>query len=433
MALKFTWNDSGSPLGVFFKRRFLVILALGFASGLPLALSASTLFVWLREAGVDLAAIGLFAALGTPYTLKFLWSPLVDHLRLPILTRAFGRRRGWMLLSQALLVLSIFALGQSEPAVNAFATALAAFLVAFFSATQDIVIDAFRIETFEKREQAAAAAVQVYGYRVGMLASGAGALYIASGQSWGVTYAAMAALVLIGSLAAVFAKEPQAPAAVPEKPKEARDWVKRAVIDPFADFMTRKGWAVVLLFIVLYKFGDALAGVMTNPFLIDLGFTKIEIANIAKLFGFAATLFGLGAGGVLMARAGLFKSLLLCGILQLLSNLMFVAQALAGHNLELLAATIAFENFAGGMGTAVFVAYLSLLCNVRYTATQYALFSSLFAFSRTWLSASSGFLADVFGWAAFFAATTLAAVPALLLLLWLKRIDARAAEKRVFS
>jgi MFS transporter, PAT family, beta-lactamase induction signal transducer AmpG len=434
MAVKFTWNGEGA-LSVYLRRRFLVLLGLGFASGLPFVLTGGTLFLWMHQVGVDIRTIGLFAALGTPYALKFLWAPLVDHLRIPFLTARFGRRRGWILFSQALLIPAIAGLGLTSPAEHPGTAALMAFLVSLFSATQDIVIDAFRVETLEKREQAAGAAVLVYGYRIGMLASGAGALYIAASQSWSVTYTIMAALILIGSLAALMGREPaRSEAAAREaRPRELSAWVQRAVVDPFADFMTRKGWVAILFFIMLYKFGDALVSIQTNPFLDSLKFSNIEIANIAKVFGFGATLFGLGAGGVVMAKLGLFRSLLLCGVLQLLANLMFAGLALRGHDLNFYAATIAAENVAGGMGTAVFVAYLSVLCNARFTATQYALFSSFFAFSRSWLSSASGFMVAGLGWFSFFVATAVAAVPALFILLWLKRIDAREGGKRVFS
>lgn len=401
---------------------------------MPLALSASTLFVWMRETGVDLTTIGIFAALGTPYTLKFLWSPLVDQLRLPILTRLFGRRRSWLIFSQALLIASIIGLGFSAPDINPLITAMMALLVAFFSATQDIVIDAFRIEKLERDEQAAGAASYVWGYRVGMLGSGAGALYLATFYSWSVTYMAMAGLILVGTVATLLAKESEASvAAEKDRPKNAFAWIERAVISPFADFVKRKGWIAILLFITLFKLGDALVGTMTNPFLIDLEFTKIEIANISKLFGFWATMGGLGLGGLILAKVSLFRALIISFVVQIGSTTMFVIQANVGHNLELLAGTIAAENLASGMGTAVFIAYLSTLCNIKYTATQYALFSSLFAISRTLLSTGSGALAEQFGWAFFFILTMVAAIPGLVLLFMMKYYDAKETDRKVFT
>ena len=423
------------PWMIYFRPKFLTILALGFSGGVPLALTASTLFVWMRETGIDLTTIGIFAALGMPYTVKFLWSPLVDHLPLPVLTRIFGRRRSWLLFSQAFLILSIIALGFSAPDINPGLTAALAFTVAFFSATQDIVIDAFRIERMERKEQAAGAASYVYGYRIGMLASGAGALYLASAYSWSVTYMAMAALILVGTVATLLSKEPGASdvAAKNNRPKNVAAWLEKAAIKPFANFLKRKGWFVILLFITLFKFGDALVGTMTNPFLIDLGFSKIEIANVAKVFGFWATLGGLALGGLLLAKVNLFRALIISFLVQIVSTLMFVLQATVGHNIELLAATIAAENLASGMGTAVFLAYLSILCNIRYTATQFALFSSLFAISRTLLSTGSGAIAEQFGWPIFFIITMAAAVPGLTLLFMLKKYDARETEKKMFD
>jgi len=420
---------------VYFQPKFLTIMALGFSGGVPLALTASTLFVWMRETGVDLTTIGIFAALGTPYTIKFLWSPLVDQLPLPLLDKMFGRRRSWLLFSQALLILFIVALGFSAPDVNPALTAALALAVAFFSATQDIVIDAFRIEKLEKNEQAAGATSYVYGYRVGMLASGAGALYLASYFSWSVTYITMAGLILVGSAATLLSGEPDASdvAAKNGKPKDIGAWLQKAVVDPFADFLTRQGWVLILLFITLFKFGDALVGTMTNPFLIDLGYTKIEIANVAKVFGFGATMLGLALGGVLLAKVSLFRALLVCFVVQIGSTTMFVVQAFLGYNLELLAATVAAENLASGMGTAVFLAYLSILCNVRYTATQYALFSSLFAISRTWLSTASGAMAEHFGWPTFFILTMVAAIPGIVLLFLIKRYDDREPGRKVFA
>jgi len=422
------------PWTIYFQPKFLIIMALGFSGGVPLALTASTLFVWMRETGVDLTTIGIFAALGTPYTLKFLWSPLVDQLHLPVLTRLLGRRRSWLVFSQGLLILAIIALGFSSPDINPLVTAVLALMVAFFSATQDIIIDAFRIEKLEKDEQAAGAASYVYGYRIGMLASGAGALYIASYYSWDVTYIAMAGLILVGTVATLLSKEPEASTkAEKDRPKNLLGLIERAVISPFADFIKRRGWVAILLFITLFKLGDALVGTMTNPFLIDLGFSKIEIANISKLFGFWATMGGLGLGGLLLAKVSLFRALLISFVVQIGSTTMFVIQAHVGHNLELLAATIAAENLASGMGTAVFIAYLSNLCNIKYTATQYALFSSLFAISRTLLSTGSGALAEQFGWAFFFILTMIAATPGLILLFMMRYYDAREDERKVFT
>lgn len=420
--------------------RVIAILFLGFSSGLPLALTGQTLSLWLKDEGLSLTAIGLFAAVGTPYALKFLWAPIMDKARIPLLTRILGRRRSWLIVSQVLLISATLALGFSGPAANIGLTATLALAVAFASASQDIVIDAYRVEILEEHQFAAGAAAIVFGYRVGMLVSGAGALYLASVVAWPMVYTAMAALVLVGVATVLINPEPAVRETRETTAREreidawlaarphlsgrtgaAFAWLYVAVVCPFAEFMARPAWLAILLFVVFYKFGDSLAGVMTFPFLDDIGFTKIDIANVAKVFGFAATLAGLAIGGALMAGAGLYKSLWICGLLQLASNLMFAMQAMVGADLTLLALTIGLENLAGGMGTAVFVAYLSSLCNVAYTATQYALLSSFMVVARTWLSSSGGALAEWLDWIGFFLLTTGAAVPGLILLWWLGR------------
>jgi PAT family beta-lactamase induction signal transducer AmpG len=420
--------------------RVIAILFLGISSGLPLALTGQTLSLWLKDEGLSLTAIGLFAAVGTPYALKFLWAPIMDKARIVGLSNALGRRRSWLILTQILLIAATLALGFSEPSANIGLTALLAIVVAFASASQDIVIDAYRVEILEERQLAAGAAAVVFGYRIGMLVSGAGALYLTSVVAWPVVYAVMAALILVGVATALLNPEPSVMDTSETGSREreieawlavrpylsgslgvALAWLYIAVVCPFAEFMSRPAWAAILLFVIFYKFGDSLAGVMTFPFLDDIGFSKIDIANVAKVFGFGATLVGLALGGALMAGVGLYQSLWICGILQLVSNLMFVVQAMAGADITLLALTIGLENLAGGMGTAVFVAYLSSLCNVAYTATQYALLSSLMVVARTWLSSSGGALAEWLDWIGFFLLTTGAALPGLILLWWLGR------------
>lgn len=404
--------------------RVIAIGFLGFASGLPLLLTLSTLSVWLAETGVTKTAIGLFALVGLPYSLKFLWAPLMDRMSVPVLSRALGRRRGWMIATQFLLMAALVGLGATSPADAPEITALCALAVAFCSASQDIVIDAYRVEVLEERQYGAGAAMIVFGYRCGLLVAGAGALYIASVTSWFWVYVSMAALVLVGVGTVLVSPEPRVEgrAASPgETRPSVREWLYEAVIAPFADFMDRRGWLAILAFVLLYKFGDALAGVMANPFYIELGFTKVEIANVSKLFGFAATLIGGFAGGIIVSRWGIVPSLLVCGILQLVSNLLFAVQALVGHDVVMLMATIGFENLSGGMGTAAFVAYLSSLCNVAYTATQYALLSSLMAVARTVLASPGGWMAAQLDWATFFVLTAVAAVPGIVLLLWMTR------------
>jgi PAT family beta-lactamase induction signal transducer AmpG len=415
------WRDA---LAVYADRRLIIVFFMGFASGLPLPLSGATLSIWLTEAGVSLASIGLFALVGTPYNIKFLWAPLLDRVRVPLLSALLGRRRAWMIVIQIGLVLSLVALGLTQPDENPVATAACALLVAFFSASQDVVIDAYRIEILDESEQGAGAAMTQAGYRVGLLAAGAGALYLAEAVPWSVVYAVMAALVVLGFLAAFFAPLSPEPAESPAARTDIGAWLRETIVAPFTEFFARNGIAVALLllaFILLYKLGDAFAGVMANPFYIKIGFTKTEIANVSKIFGVAATLLGVFLGGVIVKRYGVLKSLLGCGLLQMVSNLMFAAQAAIGHDVGFLFLTIGIENLSGGMGSAAFVAYLSLLCNTAYTGTQYALFSSFMAFGRTWLAASSGWVAEGTDWVTFFVISTFVAIPGLLLLLWIMR------------
>ena len=427
------WLDS---CAVYADRRVLSLLFLGFSSGLPLALTFGTLSVWLAEVGVSKTTIGLFALMGTPYIFKFVWAPLVDRMPVPYLTRRLGRRRGWAILTQLALMVTITAMGATDPRTHAGLTALFAFAVAFWSASQDIVIDAYRVEILEERQYGAGAATIVLGYRIGMLVSGAGALYLATYVGWLAAYGVMAVLMIVGIAAILINPEPKVQIsresveqerriaeylkARPDlkgKKAKALAWAYGAVISPFAEFISRRGWIVILLFILLYKFGDALAGVMSNPFYIELGFTKIQIASISKVFGLVATIVGGVIGGLIVNHIGILRSLLVCGILQMLSNLMFAILAVVGNDPSMLALTIAVENLSGGMGTAAFVAYLSSLCNVAYTATQYALLTSFMAFGRTLLSSSGGWMADQMSWVIFFVVTTGAALPGLLLLI----------------
>jgi PAT family beta-lactamase induction signal transducer AmpG len=412
------WREAAA---VYLERRVLIVFAMGFASGLPLALSAGTLAIWLTEAGVTLTAIGLFAAVGTPYSVKFLWAPLIDRVPLPVLGKWLGRRRSWMVLIQLLLMAAIAVLGLTRPAEAPYVTALAALAVAFLSASQDVVIDAYRIEILTPGQQGAGAAATQAGYRVGMIVSGAGALYLVdSGLSWSAVYAVMAVLLIAGLVVALRAPEPAA-APAPRRATFAAQ-LRDAVTSPFAEFFARNGVQtalLVLVFILLYKLGDAFAGVMANPFYVKIGFSLSEIATVSKIFGVAATLAGVFLGGVAVARYGVLWSLFGCGVLQMLSNLMFAAQAAIGPEVSFLVLTIGIENLSGGMGSAAFVAYLSLLCNTRYTGTQYALFSSFMAVGRTWLSASSGYVADQTDWVNFFIISTVIALPGLIMAVWM--------------
>jgi len=402
-------------LRIYGDRRILAILAMGFASGLPLALTGSTLSIWLKEAGVSLTAIGLFAGVGIAYTLKFLWAPAIDRMALPLLTRTLGRRRGWAIAIEVMLALALVAMGATDPARRPLVVALAAVVVAFLSASQDIVIDAYRVELLSEREQGAGAAATQMGYRLGMVASTAGALYLAHFFGWLWAYAGMAALLAIGMASVLMTREPPLPMA-PRGP-----WLEGAVIAPFADFLKRGGAVTILVFVVLYKFGDALAGVMSNPFYVALGFSKIDIANIAKAFGLGASVAGVILGGGVVYRLGVMPALMLCGVLQMLSNLMYIVQLWAGPDAATLALTIAVENITSGMSSSAFVAYLSRLCSPAYTATQYALLSALAATARTLLATSGGWFAERLGWAPFFMLATVACLPALALLAWLMR------------
>jgi PAT family beta-lactamase induction signal transducer AmpG len=415
-------------LRVHTRPRLLAVLLMGFASGLPLLLTFSTLSAWLRQEGVSRTAIGVFALVGISYSWKFVWSPLIDRLPLPYLTRRFGQRRGWLMVIQPLLIAAILALGMTTPGREAWLTASLAALVAFLSASQDIVIDAYRIEILAEEEQAAGAAATQWGYRLGLLAAGSGALMLAALEGWHFTYATMAACMLLGLATTIACREPaRTPANTPAAPPGdsalaiAVNWVKEAVIAPFAQFMTRPAWLAILIFVVLYKLGDAMLGVMAAPFYIDMKIPLDVIGAVRLKYGFIATLLGLGAGWWVIERIGMYPGLLVCGIAQALSNLGYVVLAQAGNDYWTFVAVLIVEDFTGGMGSTAFVAYLSGLCNVAFTATQYALLSSFAAFGRTTLSASSGWLADQGDWALFFIGTTFAALPGLLMVLWLMR------------
>jgi MFS transporter, PAT family, beta-lactamase induction signal transducer AmpG len=425
-----SWRES---LAVYLQRRVLIVLLLGFSSGLPLALSGSTLLVWMRESGVDLGTIGLFALVGTPYTLKFLWAPLVDALHVPLFTRRFGRRRGWLMFAQLLLIASILLLALADPARSPAFVALAALLVATASSTQDIVVDAFRVESLPESEQAAGMASYVAAYRIGMLVSTAGALFIVSGfestglprtAAWMWGYVVMAALVVIGTATALAATEPEqsAQAEAETQAETAFARVIHAAIGAFSEFLTRKDALAALAFVVLFKFTDAFSGNMTAPFVIDLGFSRNDYAAIVKGVGLAATLIGGFAGGFLARRYSLAASLLIGGVLQAVANLSFSWLALSGVNEWALAFAITAENFTSAVGTVIFVAYLSALCrNPLHTATQYALLTALSAVGRTYLSSGAGYVAKATGWPLFFVICVLVALPSLVLLAWLQR------------
>jgi len=397
---------------VFRSRKIFLLLLLGFASGLPLALTAGTLQAWLAVEQIDLRTIGLFALVGQPYIFKFLWAPLMDRYRIPFL----GRRRGWLALTQLALLAAIAWMGTLSPQASPWLLAGAALSVAFLSASQDIVFDAYRADVLDADERGAGAAVSVLGYRIAMLAAGGLALILAdSWLGWHGTYFLMAGLMLVGLAATWVAEEPPAPAHAPHTLGEA-------VLEPFFEYFSRHGAWVMLILVILYKLGDAFAGTLTTAFLLrGPGFSLTEVGLINKWLGIGATILGALAGGALMAQLRLYRALLLFGLLQALTNLGFMLLASVGKSYVLMIAVIAAENLCGGMGTAAFVALLMAMCDRRFSATQYALLSALAAFGRVYVGPVAGVMAASLGWVVFFLFTFVAALPGVLMLVWLRR------------
>lgn len=470
---------------LFRDRRFLVLLALGFAAGVPLPLTGFVLRQWMSESNVSLAAIGFTALIGLAYSLKFLWSPLMDHAPPPMF-RSLGRRRGWLASVQPPLMLAIAAMGLTDPATAAATTAAVAVLVAFLSASQDIVVDAYRIEILEEREQGYGLACYIWGYRFALLASNAGALALVATLGWDGVFLYCAALVLVGFVAVLFAPEPRAAAGpgammgwgsalglvaglvVALLPVFATWWLWDAlrwpllipllayplawlairaagpwlaesplaaslrdrVFAPMLDFGRHRYWLAILLFVALFKLGEALAGLMTAPFYRQLGFTRAEVAGVAVVFGLCATLLGVLVGGWVVSRVGTGRALVATGVLQMLSNLMYVALHEAGRSMPMLYAQVGVENFTDGLADAAFVAYLSGLTSRSFTAMQYALLSSLASVPLRTIGASSGVLAEWLGWVPFFLVTTAAALPALGVMLFLLRVAPPARDER---
>ncbi|MGA7980042.1 MAG: AmpG family muropeptide MFS transporter [Chromatiaceae bacterium] len=396
---------SSGTLGVILSGRMLVAFAMGFSCGLPLLLTGSVLQAWMTEEGVDLATIGLFALVGVPYTVKFLWAPFIDRYTLPLL----GRRRGWLLAVQLALMLVIIGLGMTSPAASPLVVGVLALLVTFFSASQDIVVDAYRRESLADEELGLGSSLYVNGYRIGMLLAGGGGLILADFVSFRIVYLLLGLTILIGMVTTLLAPEPPASEGTPRTLREA-------VIDPFAEYFRREDALWILAFILLYKIGDSMASAMTTPFYLDLGFSKSEIGAVVKLFGFWATILGGLAGGVFMLRTGIYRALWYFGILQAVSTAGFALLALVGPSLAALAGVIAFENLSGGMGTAAYVGFMASLTNKRFTATQYALLSSLMGVPRVLASAPTGFMAEGLGWVGFFVVCTLIAAPGLVIL-----------------
>jgi len=418
------WRRS---LQVYSDRRVVLVLLLGFSSGLPLLLTFSTLSAWLATAGVRRAAIGAFALVGTPYAFKFVWSPLIDRLPPPL---PLGRRRGWGISIQIALIAAIVALGTCDPKHHLALMGAIALVVAFLSASQDIVIDAWRVEILPLDLQGPGAGMIQTGYRIAMLVSGAGTLVIAARFGWFAAYTTMAAMLVVGILVFLLGPEPCSTADSARSAEILTSiggsgafsrWLSTAVLGPFADFMRRPIWPVILLFVLGYKLGEAMAGMMATPLYISLGFSLDEIAAVSKLVGFFATVAGALVGGLVTARFGILRSLMLCGLLQSAGNLFYVLQVVGGHKLPYLALCVTAENVTGAMAGTALVGYLSSLCSPAFTATQYALLSSIAVVGRTLMASSSGILAERLGWVPFFLLTTVVTMPALLLLVWIER------------
>jgi len=422
-----------SKLGPYNKYNILAFIPLGFCAGLPLPLIGATMSARLMDSGLSLTSIGLFALAGTPYALKFLWSPLIDTIKIPFLNNLLGKRRSWLLLTQIILFILFFIISTIDPMKDLYMLAVLVCSAAFISATQDIALDAYRIELHPDKDLAAGIATYVLGYRIALIVAGAGALYLAEFLSWHVAFKIMSLCFLIGPIILIFLPNnsviDNGDRNVANIPNFLQ-WIKKAVLDPFIEFSQRQSWVWILIFIAIYKLGDALAGNMTTPFLLDIGFSKIQIANIVKVIGLAATLIGLFIGGMLVAKYNIVSVLFIGGFLQMFSNLFFAIQGVVGVNTNVLMLTISIENLAGGIGTAAFLAYLSKLVDPRYIATQFALLTSFMALSRTQLSAPAGWMVEGIGWNAlfsfhnlehidwicFFTLTVILAIPALLIL-----------------
>lgn len=427
--IKPTW---GETFRVYLEPTTLRMFTLGFSAGLPLLLVLGTLSFWLREAGIDRTTIGYLSWIGLAYGFKWVWSPLVDRMPIPILTGLLGRRRSWLLLAQLSVVAGLCGMAFNDPRVALEPMVWCALMVAFGSATQDIALDAFRIESADTKRQAALAAAYQTGYRIAMIWAGAGVLWIAAraevvdaaGQTgyqaaaWQVAYLVMAASMSVGVVTVLFSREPSACVMVPAR--NASDWLKGALVDPFADFIRRYRWqaALLLALIATYRISDVVMGIMSNPFYVDMGYTKDEVAAVSKFFGVVMTLVGAFIGGVLSLRLGVMRVLMLGAVLSAGSNLLFAWLGSRGHDLTALIWVISADNLSSGIASAAFIAYLSSLTNVAYSATQYAVFSSMMLLLPKFLAGYSGQYVDVHGYPQFFIATALLGVP-VLLLVWL--------------
>ncbi|WP_150046934.1 AmpG family muropeptide MFS transporter [Methylomonas rhizoryzae] len=421
---------------VYCQPKVLAMIFLGFSAGLPFILVSSTLSAWLADINISLAIIGYFSLVGAAYSVKVIWAPIIDKAPLPLLTRCLGKRRSWMLLSQLGIALGLWSISRLTIADQLEQAALLAVIVAFCSATQDIVIDAYRIEAIAQEYQGAMAAAYIFGYRVSLLAAGAGALYIAEYFDWSTAYQTMAYLMAAGIVTTFLITEPHHNANLATKQSNHQAgqsskqshftglaaWFFDAVVGPFVEFFQRNGrhGITILALISLYKMSDIAMGVMANPFYLDLGFSKKEIADVTKLFGFFMTIFGTSLGGVLVVRYGLMRPLLLGAVLVALTNLLFAALAIIPPNLWSLAAVVSADNLSGGIASAVFIAYLSSLTNANYTATQYALFSSLMTLPAKLIGGFSGQIVAGVGYGGFFVYAAVIGIPAIVLSLMIR-------------
>ncbi len=433
-----SWREACS---VYSQPRVLGMIFLGFAAGLPFLLVFSTLSAWLADEGVTKTTIGFFSWVGITYSIKVFWAPVVDRLPIPWLTKKLGKRRSWMLCAQIVIAGGLLGMASCEPQTQLLMIAVYALVVAFGSATQDITIDAYRIEAVDDRYQGAMAATYVFGYRLALLVAGAGAFYLAEGQSWSFAYITMATLMLTGMVTTLIISEPEHKRNVAaEKVEEqlestlgldkqtgvAEDigrWFVDAVVSPFVEFFERNGRMaiVILLLIGTYKMSDITMGVMANPFYLDLGFSKTEIANVAKIFGFFMTIFGAALGGIFVTRYGIERPLIFGSIMIILTNLLFVVLAISEPDISMLAMVISADNLSGGFATSAFIAYLSSMTNKAYSATQYALFSSLMTLPAKFMGGFSGIVVDIAGYAYFFLYAGLLGIPALLLIIYILR------------
>lgn len=427
-----SWRES---LAWYLSPSSLRMVALGFSAGLPLLLVLGTLSFRLREAGIERTTIGFLSWVGLAYAFKWAWAPLVDQVRLPWLTAWLGRRRAWLLLSQLFIICGLIGMAYCEPQTHLDDLVMWAVWVAFGSATQDIALDAYRIESDSLHHQAALASMYQTGYRLGMIWAGAGALWIAAraestallgqyqNEAWCVSYLAMGASMAVGLLCVLWSKESQDVA--PTSARTAQEWIQDVLVTPFAEFFARFGWHawVILSLIGLYRISDIVMGIMANPFYIDMGYTKDEIAMVTKVFGVLMTLLGAFLGGLLSSRWGNMKVLMWGAILSAASNLLFAWLAGLGHAFWALVWVISVDNLSGGIASAAFIAYLSGLTKVQYSASQYALLSSIMLLAPKWLAGFSGLFVDQFGYQLFFCSTALIGLPVLLLIFWVHRIE----------